>query len=63
MICVDVDGLQIDDLRAKIAPDVLPAWFYRVEHVDIRNSPQFNKIPTTRPTTQPDIMPSTDPFD
>jgi polygalacturonase len=61
MICEDVDGLQIDNLQAKVAKDVVPAWFYNVEHVTIRNSPKFAKIPTTRPSSQPATMPATEP--
>jgi polygalacturonase len=60
MICEDVNGLQIDDMQAKLTHGVLPAWFYLVDHVTIRNSPQFKNIPTTRPATQPSsTMPST----
>jgi polygalacturonase len=63
MICEDVDGLQIDDLQAQVADGVVPAWFYQVENTTIRNSPQFTKIPTTRPTSQPaSTMPTTDPI-
>jgi polygalacturonase len=53
MICEDVDGLQIDNMQAKLTDGVVPAWFYLVKDVIIRNSPTFTKIPTTRPTSQP----------
>jgi len=63
MVCEDVDGLQIDDLQAKVTKGVEPAWFYQVMHVTIRNSPKFTKIPTTRPSTQPaSTMPATEPM-
>jgi hypothetical protein len=61
MICEDVDGLEIDNLKAKISKGVLPAWFYLVRHVSIRNSPQFTDVPTTRPSTEPSTMPDTMP--
>jgi len=61
MVCEDVDGLQIDDMQAKLAEGVVPAWFYRVSDVTVRNSPQFVNVPTTRPTSQPTNQPSTEP--
>jgi hypothetical protein len=61
MVCEDVDGLQIDDMKAKLTKGVVPAWFYRVSDVTVRNSPQFVKVPTTRPTSQPTSQPSTEP--
>jgi hypothetical protein len=61
MICEDVDGLKIDDLEATVTRGIVPAWFYLVEHVTIRNSPQFMHVPTTRPSTMPSTIPSTMP--
>ncbi len=61
MICEDVDGLQIDDLIAKLEPGVDSAWFYLVDHATIRNSPQFDHIPTTRPSTRPSRVRTTKP--
>jgi hypothetical protein len=61
MVCEDVDGLQIDDMQAKLAEGVVPAWFYRVSDVTVRNSPQFVNVPTTRPSTMPSTVPSTMP--
>jgi hypothetical protein len=63
MVCEDVDGLAIEDLQAKVSKGILPAWFDQVSHVTIRNSPKFTKVPTTRPTTGPSSLPTTDPDD
>jgi polygalacturonase len=60
--CFDVVGFQIDDLQAKVNKGIAPGWFYDVEHFVSRNSPMFEKVPTTQPAaTQPATMPSDRP--
>jgi polygalacturonase len=61
VICEDVDGLQLDDMAAKITHGVGPGWFYEVKNAVIRNSPQFAHMPTTRPSTRPTSEPTTEP--
>ena len=39
MKCVDVDGLEIDNFKAQLAPGVPAAAFESVTNVVIRNSP------------------------
>lgn len=39
MVCVDVDGLEIDNFKAAVAPGVSPARFEDVNGLVIRNSP------------------------
>ena len=39
VVCVDVDGLEIDNLKAKVAEGVTPARWENVSHLVIRNSP------------------------
>jgi polygalacturonase len=42
--CVDVDGLEIDNFKAQLAPGVLAAKFDSVTNVVIRNSPVLDGI-------------------
>ena len=44
LICVDVDGLEIDNFRAQLAPEVPPAKFEAVKRMTIRNSPVLREI-------------------
>ena len=39
MVCVDVDGLEIDNFKATVAPGVVPAKFEQVKRLVVRNSP------------------------
>jgi polygalacturonase len=39
MVCIDVDGLEIDDFKANVSPGVRPARFEEVKGLVIRNSP------------------------
>jgi polygalacturonase len=39
MVCIDVDGLEIDNFKAKVAAGVRPARFEEVRGLVIRNSP------------------------
>ncbi|HCA80366.1 MAG TPA: exo-poly-alpha-D-galacturonosidase [Bacteroidetes bacterium] len=39
IVCIDVDGLEIDNLKAAVAPGVSPARFEEVRGLVIRNSP------------------------
>ncbi len=43
MVCVDVDGLEIDNFKAQLASDVLAAKFEAVKSLVIRNSPVLQK--------------------
>jgi polygalacturonase len=45
MVCSDVDGLEIDDFKAQLAPGVVAATFDSVTNVVIRNSPVLDGIP------------------
>jgi len=44
MICVNVDGLEIDNFKAQLAADVPAAKFDRVKNVVIRNSPVLKDL-------------------
>ena len=44
LICVDVDGLEIDNFKAQLAPEVPPAKFEAVKRMTIRNSPVLREI-------------------
>ena len=44
MACVDVDGLEIDNFKAQLAPGVPAAKFNSVNHASIRNSPVLEGI-------------------
>lgn len=39
VVCIDVDGLEIDNLDAELAEGVAPARFEAVKRLDVRNSP------------------------
>ncbi len=43
--CVDVDGLEIDNFKAQLAPQVPAARFNSVSHATLRNSPCLEGIP------------------
>ena len=42
--CVDVDGLEIDNFKAQLAPGVPAARFDSVKNVVVRNSPMLDGI-------------------
>lgn len=44
LVCMDVDGLEIDNLKARLAPGVVPAKFDSVKDLIIRNSPVLNGV-------------------
>ncbi len=44
MICVDVDGLEVDNFKAQLAADVPAARFEAVKGIVIRNSPVLQDI-------------------
>jgi polygalacturonase len=44
MVCVDVDGLEIDNLKAQVAEGVAPARFEGVTGLVVRNSPVLEGI-------------------
>ena len=46
MICVDVDGLEIDNFKAQIASGVTAARFEQVKGLVVRNSPVLNGLET-----------------
>jgi len=46
MVCVDVDGLQIENFKAKIAGGVVPAIFESVNNLVVRNSPVLDGVTT-----------------
>jgi hypothetical protein len=46
MICSDVDGLEIDNFKAQLAPDVSAATLDSVKNVAIRNSPVLAETAT-----------------
>ena len=46
MVCMDVDGLDIDNFKAQLAPGVPAARFNDVRGIAIRNSPQLQGIST-----------------
>ncbi|MFH0991097.1 MAG: glycosyl hydrolase family 28-related protein [bacterium] len=39
MVCVDVNGLEIDNIKAQLAPGIAPVKFEEVKDLVIRNSP------------------------
>ena len=43
IVCIDVDGLEIDNFKAKVAKGVKPAGFEDVKGLVIRNSPVLEK--------------------
>ncbi len=45
MVCSDVDGLEVDNFKAQLAPGVSAAMFDSVTNVMIRNSPALDGIP------------------
>ena len=45
MVCIDVDGLEIDNFKAQIAEGVSAARFEEVKKLVIRNSPVLLKSP------------------
>jgi polygalacturonase len=45
MVCSDVDGLEIGNFKAQLAPGVVAATFDSVTNVVIRNSPVLDGIP------------------
>ena len=45
MICTDVDGLEIDNLKAQVAEGVTPARFEAVTNLVVRNSPALQGLP------------------
>ncbi len=47
LACVDVDGLDIDNFKARLAPNVAAAKFNAVKAVTIRNSPVLEGISGT----------------
>ena len=46
MVCMDADGLEIDNFKAQLAPGVPAARFNDVRGITIRNSPQLQGIST-----------------
>jgi hypothetical protein len=46
MVCVDVDGLEIDNFKAQVAPGVIPAKFEQVTRLVVRNSPVLQELNT-----------------
>ncbi len=44
MACMDVDGLEIDNVKAQLAPGVFAAKFEGVKNLAIRNSPMFEDV-------------------
>ena len=44
IVCSDVDGLELDNLKAQIAQDVAPAKLDGVKNLVIRNSPVLNNV-------------------
>ena len=44
MICVDVDGLKVDNFKAQLAPNVAAAKLESVKGIVIRNSPVLQGI-------------------
>jgi hypothetical protein len=44
MVCSDVDGLEVDNFKAQLAPGVPAATFDSVTNVVIRNSPVLDGI-------------------
>jgi polygalacturonase len=44
MVCVDVDGLEIDNFKAQLAPGVAPARLDGVKGLVVRNSPVLQSI-------------------
>lgn len=44
MVCVDVDGLEVDNFKAKVAPGVSAARLDDVKGVVIRNSPVLDGL-------------------
>jgi hypothetical protein len=49
MVCVDVNGLEIDNFKAQIAGGVAAASFDNVEGLVVRNSPVLDGITPTKP--------------
>ncbi|HLA69109.1 MAG TPA: glycoside hydrolase family 28 protein, partial [Bacteroidota bacterium] len=43
IVCIDVDGLEIDNFKAEVAKGVKPAMFEEVKGLVIRNSPLLEK--------------------
>jgi hypothetical protein len=56
MVCIDVDGLEIDNFKAQVANDVSTAKFEDVKRLVIRNSPMLLKseAPATEATAKPE---------
>jgi hypothetical protein len=48
MVCMDVDGLEIDNFKAQIAAGVGMARFDAVQGVTVRNSPGLQGVPVGR---------------
>ncbi len=44
MVCVDVDGLEVDNFKAQLAPGVPAARFEDVKGITIRNSPVLQSL-------------------
>ena len=60
LACLNINGLLIDDLTAKVSKGIVPGWLYKVKHLVIRNSPLLVHLPTTQPSTRPATMPATE---
>ena len=48
MVCVDVDGLEIDNFKAQVATGVTAARFEQVKGLVVRNSPVLDGLETKR---------------
>jgi hypothetical protein len=44
MVCEDVDGLEIDNIKAQVGAGVTPARFEGVKNLEVRNSPGFEGL-------------------
>jgi hypothetical protein len=44
MVCVDVDGLEIENFKAQLADGVTPARFEDVKRLVVRNSPVLDGV-------------------
>jgi polygalacturonase len=44
IVCVDVDGLDVDNFKAQLAPGVPAARFDEVKNLVVRNSPVLNEV-------------------
>ena len=44
LVCADMDGLEIDNLKADVSGGVTPASFSQVKGLVVRNSPVLGKL-------------------